>query len=623
MKRHNGAHSPEAEDLDDNSPIPVSQTAAKGTTRTPSCIKHLDASKPGSKTAGLPRFKSREVERGNGIPKQVVRFCSLEKALLGALFSLAMFCGFIASNRLWEVQLAETGTGATYHVPHSQQEGPAEADGGVIRDDADVNPITRQQYLRYFRPLFEGDRSVNQAGDKAADGFVHQLLRTDSGIKSDVHKTQDPEEELWTEERYVGEKDAQPKKNPNAAALSRIEATLDKLLAKYTAAAKERAASATAKRAFAELPTASLSIDSPGHICPEVARERNEPFHPKRRALFVLGAQKCGTTFLFSALSKHPAFIGASHAYGQRPSRWAKEVHFYNRWPQPQSPKRNFLKCYPKSTWAWSDDTQTSLNYTLIDGTPEYLFNSMVPPRLKQMWPQARFIVLLRDPVMRTYSAWKMTMRMYCKLQARHAPQQPCDFPSFAELVLEEYHALSKNSCFFASEVRHPKTWADCFRCSFSFIDDELCTGPPDSQPSPCSASPFLTLSVGDYAAQLAWWFAFFPPESFKIILSYDLHHAPRLPLLNSIRDFAGLQGTPAFTDEMLRGVWGYEGGYNLDELSAHDIKAMRFLRALYSKMNEDLASMLRGTDAHADFAGIPDEIDLDALEPGAGTEAR
>ena len=33
------------------------------------------------------------------------------------------------------------------------------------------------------------------------------------------------------------------------------------------------------------------------------------------RVLFIAGAQKAGTTWLFNALDAHPNFVGASHAY--------------------------------------------------------------------------------------------------------------------------------------------------------------------------------------------------------------------------------------------------------------------------------------------------------------------
>ena len=35
-------------------------------------------------------------------------------------------------------------------------------------------------------------------------------------------------------------------------------------------------------------------------------------------------------------------------------------------------------------------------DYTLVDATPDYMFNAMAAPRMKEMVPQAKFVVLLR-----------------------------------------------------------------------------------------------------------------------------------------------------------------------------------------------------------------------------------
>ena len=95
-----------------------------------------------------------------------------------------------------------------------------------------------------------------------------------------------------------------------------------------------------------------------------------------------------------------------------KPRKKTKEVHFFNRWPllQPAGPR--FLTYfepaltgrltghpgeYPTSDphhnegQPWKKD-----EFALVDGTPEYLFNSWAPARIKAVVPQAKFVVLLR-----------------------------------------------------------------------------------------------------------------------------------------------------------------------------------------------------------------------------------
>lgn len=65
---------------------------------------------------------------------------------------------------------------------------------------------------------------------------------------------------------------------------------------------------------------ASLNMHERKRMCPALDRNIGEPMDPRRNILFIIGTQKGGTTFLFNALKKHPAFVGANHAYGCAPA---------------------------------------------------------------------------------------------------------------------------------------------------------------------------------------------------------------------------------------------------------------------------------------------------------------
>jgi hypothetical protein len=84
-----------------------------------------------------------------------------------------------------------------------------------------------------------------------------------------------------------------------------------------------------------------------------------------------------------------------SYACSQPRGPWAKEVHFFNQWPLPHPPKRRFLECFPRRAWNIAKHPNPN-SFTLVDATPDYMFNAMAPARIKAMWPQAKFVVLLR-----------------------------------------------------------------------------------------------------------------------------------------------------------------------------------------------------------------------------------
>lgn len=52
----------------------------------------------------------------------------------------------------------------------------------------------------------------------------------------------------------------------------------------------------------------------------EPSEEELRSIPESTKVLFIAGAQKAGTTWLFNALDKHPTFVGASHAYKCDPS---------------------------------------------------------------------------------------------------------------------------------------------------------------------------------------------------------------------------------------------------------------------------------------------------------------
>ena len=103
---------------------------------------------------------------------------------------------------------------------------------------------------------------------------------------------------------------------------------------------------------------------------------------------FIIGAQKCGTTSLHEALCSHSRCIEAP---------FKKELHFWSNGPGP-----NLLAEYE------SQFPFLSAKFRLLDSTPNYLFETSVISRIHRYNPNAKFIVLLRNPIKRAFSAWSM-----------------------------------------------------------------------------------------------------------------------------------------------------------------------------------------------------------------------
>lgn len=114
---------------------------------------------------------------------------------------------------------------------------------------------------------------------------------------------------------------------------------------------------------------------------------------------YILGAQKAGTSSLYYYLTQHPRINDT----------FAKEVHYFSG--GIFEGKDNFcngINWYKAHFAKMTPNKATSIN---IDATPMYLFNPDVPVRIKSLTPDAKMIVLLRDPVERAISHYFHTVR--------------------------------------------------------------------------------------------------------------------------------------------------------------------------------------------------------------------
>ncbi|GAX77034.1 hypothetical protein CEUSTIGMA_g4481.t1 [Chlamydomonas eustigma] len=151
---------------------------------------------------------------------------------------------------------------------------------------------------------------------------------------------------------------------------------------------------------------------------------------PKRMA-FILGAQKSGTTYLFDELTKrHPNIIARTAvSEAKQYMLGTKEAHYFDQ--IPIYGLKHFAERYAKA----GDLLNSSL--TFMDGTPSYLMIPSAACRIKAVFPDARFIVLLRDPVSRALSQWNMGYLWGGKKTA------------FNRLVHDEMKELQGHNCTF------------------------------------------------------------------------------------------------------------------------------------------------------------------------------
>jgi len=116
---------------------------------------------------------------------------------------------------------------------------------------------------------------------------------------------------------------------------------------------------------------------------------------------FVAGAPKAGTTALHAALARHPSLCLSA----------VKEPKFFlTEGPPPAQGGPGDSRTYREHIW------QRQEYEALFDGapagalrgesTPFYLYNQDAQVRIRSLIPQAKLIVVLRDPIERAHSNW-------------------------------------------------------------------------------------------------------------------------------------------------------------------------------------------------------------------------
>ena len=196
----------------------------------------------------------------------------------------------------------------------------------------------------------------------------------------------------------------------------------------------------------------------------------------------ILGAQKSGTSSLHNYLVQHPGVVA--------PLR--KEVHYFD------------MNHTRGERWYRAHFGRVGAAGLNIDSSPYYLFHPAVPRRLHALCPDARLIVLLRDPVRRAYSHYW------------HERDKGRETLSFEDAIAAEPTRLGDSQRRLA-EGTLARSHAH---------------------------QHFSYLARGCYAEQLERWFALFPRGQFLVLRFEDLARDP-LRVLDTTLGFLGLPPAP------------------------------------------------------------------------------
>jgi Sulfotransferase domain len=246
-------------------------------------------------------------------------------------------------------------------------------------------------------------------------------------------------------------------------------------------------------------------------------------------SVLIIGAQRAGTTSLFYALARHPDVA--------RPVR--KEIHFFDAdfW-RGVDWYRSF---FPLAAWQKLSERR-GRDSVAIDATPNYLFHPAVPERAAAVLPDARLLVVLRDPIARAHSHYQ---------QARRKNVERLSFPD--ALAAEERRLTGEEERVLA-DPRHR---------SFQLRHHSY-------------------VARGLYADQLERWLAHFPRSRLHVTFAEEFFAEPREVYAETIR-FLGLSAwePPDFPKR------------NAGQYSEMEEEARARLAARFAEPNERLSRLL------------------------------
>lgn len=166
-------------------------------------------------------------------------------------------------------------------------------------------------------------------------------------------------------------------------------------------------------------------------------------------SFMIIGTQKGGTTALHEYLIQHPRLIAPKE----------KELHYFDTYNDIS--KKEYLSKFPKKYFS---------NKVSFESTPRYLYYPGVAKKLYNYNPNMKFVVMLRDPVRRAYSAWNMYKQMggsnymlkYFKSNEESSPKEKIysllykkkKYPTFSEWVHYELENESNQDWIEPSIIR-------------------------------------------------------------------------------------------------------------------------------------------------------------------------
>lgn len=213
--------------------------------------------------------------------------------------------------------------------------------------------------------------------------------------------------------------------------------------------------------------------------------------------LMIIGGMRCGTTSLWDHLTRHPLIRGSR----------TKELHFF------------CTQFALGERWYRANFTPRPDERVFVESSPYYLFHPLAPARAASVVPNAKLIVMVREPVDRTYSHYNQNLQLGLET-----------LPLEAALRREAEQLPGWEADIVSGRVAYSAEHQN-----FSYVGKSL------------------------YAPQISRWLEHYPREQMLLLRSEDFYASPQETLAR-VTDFLEIDRF-AFPDLGIRNGRLYERG--------------------------------------------------------------
>jgi hypothetical protein len=291
---------------------------------------------------------------------------------------------------------------------------------------------------------------------------------------------------------------------------------------------------------------------------------------------FIIGAAKCATTSLWFYLSNHPEIFA-------HPLKETKFFYKKDEGIEGDRLRKEFITIFEDTR-----DPKLEKAKVLLEATPGNFFNPRAAERMARACPDAKLLLIVRDPVRRAYSEWQM----------RHRKDNPdsVTLEMFAEDVDRDIARLEKSrkkglarktqtndnrnasssSTSITTSPSSSEGVGDEMRDEneeFGEIDWDEYFGSVDIDDPKGRSSLQPIVARGMYYDQLQTWLKYYKPEQLCVLHTNDMRGDTARRELKRVARFLGIDQDFVYTDEVLNAQMNTGGnGFSLTTMAtAHN----------------------------------------------------